>query len=386
MGERAWRDRLSRKWHPTKEDEARVFRAAARSFIRDLSSQGLSKIERRELLAAAPPKLTEAPLFTADLIYWFSPFVDKTKYQPAIDLAISFDQHCHAFSKANRDGDVESFRYAGQSALTWLKEFGPFTEKDLNDIKKKEVQLSEAQSLEDLRKPVADVAESMLFHVISCWDVLFCHYYFSGQASAYPLFELVMPRLSPTIEIEETTGKISREGRPPKRGIFETAPQRLLDFVALLIFRRKNRCFPAAAVSVRQMSAFFGESDRRLVKWRNQESHLSGKQFDRLWRDGLAYLSEDDSIATPWPLLIVAYLWTPLLVREERAPVSITNCMDGYRDWWQRNLVRMQAEGLTFGEQLWPEWLTDQSPGSKSLDVWRSSQSSGLTSQPRDSQ
>lgn len=386
VGERTWRDRLSRKWQPTKEDEDRVSRIATRYLIRELSKGGLSKALRRELISAAPPRQTEAPLLTADLIYWFSLFDDNTKFQPAIDLAIKFDQYCHAFSKATRSDDVDGFRLAGLEALTWLKGFGPFTEQDLNDIKKKELQLSEALSLEELRKPVADVAESMILHVFSCWDVLFCHHYFAGQASAYPLFELMMPRFSPTIEIDKETGKLSRDGKPPKRGIFETSSHRLLDFVALLISRRKNRRFPDGAVSVSQMSAFFGVDERRLVKWRTQETHLSGKQFDRLWRDGLAYLSADDNIATPWPLLIVAYLWGPLLVREENEPVSITNCMDGYRDWWQRNLVRLQAEGLTFGDEPWPAWLIDQSSGSRSLDAWRSSQSSGLSSHPRDSQ
>jgi hypothetical protein len=329
---------------------------------------------------------TDVPLFTADLIYWYSPVAGENNYKQAIDLAITFDEHCHAFATAKKNADVEGFRRAGLAALSWLKDFGPFSEQELCEYQKRESQLTEAQSLGELKKPVADVAESMLLNVLSCWDVLFCHHYFAGQASAYPLFELMMPRLSPTIEIDEITGKLLRNGKPPKRAIFETSIERLLGFVALLMFRRENRRFPDRPVSVKQMAIFFNETERRLVRWRDETVHLTGKQFDKLWFDCLARTPKEELPAPPLPLLLMAYLWSPLLVRKKGEPVSIMDCAGGYRDWWKRNLVRMQAEGLRFGDEPWPAWLTDQPSGSKSLDSWRSSQSSGLSSQPRDSQ
>lgn len=386
VGERAWRNRSAQKWQPTLEEEKAILQIAEERFIARLREEGLTEDECQEIISAIPSRQIGVASFTADLIYFHSHVPNWSSYKPAIETAVAFDQHCNAFAIAKARFDIEAFRSAGLAALDWLLDGLEPSDNGLESAHRLQARLVAADSWSDLEELAAAVAESMIFNVLSRWDILFCHYYFEGQAPAYPLFELMMPRLSPSIKIDPETGALSRNGKQPKRAIFEPAVHRLLDFVALLMFRIEMGCFPVRPVSVKQMGFYFKEDAQRLAKWRDEELHLSGKQFERLWRTGTSRYPKRKDAAVPLPLLLMAYLWRPLLARKQGELPSIVNCMDGYKDWWQRNFIRMQAQGLTFGTEPWPAWLTNQSSTGDSFVSKRSSQSSGRPSSPRESQ
>lgn len=209
------------------------------------------------------------------------------------------------------------------------------------------------------------MGEKMMFHVLSCWDLSFCSVYFDGKLEAFPLFELVMPRLAPDIEIEPGTRRFLRGGVPPKVGIFEKSISRLFDFLAVLIYWKKFRQPPTKLPSVKDMAAWFHESERRIVNWRDETTRFTYRNLSDICYAATVD-KEGNAPGLPSPMLVAALLWSPLLVRENGKPKSWYICFDDYEAWWKLNLARLTDKGLKFGETPLPSCLTYQSEGSRS--------------------
>jgi hypothetical protein len=64
-------------------------------------------------------------------------------------------------------------------------------------------------------------------------------------------------------------------------------------------------------------------------------------------------------------MLVAAQFWNPLLVREAGRFKEWIDCSDHYRLSWQRNLRRLRANGLAFGEVQLPAYLIDQPRGGR---------------------
>lgn len=364
--ERTWRNRFKQNWSPSPVD-ADSFRERSAAYILDQlkSVDGLSAEEAQTVVARTPSWKTGHGLPTADLIFWFSPGY-REDYLEAIATAGQFDLHSFAIYDAFKAEDINGARLALQSALTWLRSYCSADE-EMSDADALEKQLQEATDLSALYERAMLLGEQMLFHVMSCWDVEFCARYFSTLVEPYPLFGLVMPRLSPGIVIEQGSRRFMRNGQPPKQRLFEKSVARLFDFLAVLIYWHRYRRFPDRIPQIKEMAAWFVQDDARIISWRDETTRFTANNLFTIWKKAVGPDKDGVYIGAPLPMLVAAHLWSPLLVLEAGKPRQWIVCTDGYESWWKRNRNRLTANGLQFGAIPWPKCLTGHPKGDRLL-------------------
>ena len=332
----------------------------------------------------APSRLAGVCLPTADLIYWNSPG-QGYDYAESIAVARQFDLYCHALFKAFTEDDLDRLKQVLLQSLTWLRSYSqPGTDQsDADDLEKR---FDEATDITQLLEQAKPLAEQLIFHVFSCWDVEFCATYFESSVAPYPLFELMMPRLATGIEVEAQTGRFLRDGKQPRQKVFEKSMSRLLDFIAVLAEARANKGFPDKLPKVRDMVRLFDRSEQQIVNWRDETTRLNAQEFSNICEFAFGRDEQGKSAPAPLPIYVAASMWRPFLVRENGKPKEWYFFFDSYELAWRRNLDRLTAKGLKFGTVAWPHCLTYQPLGNRSPESWRCSQSSGRSSQPLDCQ
>lgn len=382
--ERTWRNRMSHGWNPSQDELIRCRKQAEALFRGRLQKAGWSDLETSEIIARNPTWNEGIGLFTANLIFFNSPKYAEG-YDEALTVAAEFDRLCYSINDAFNSGDLSKACLSLIAASKWLRSYCP-DEVDISDIDELDNNLRTASDLAELKRYGNKLGDEMVFHVLSCWDLSFCSSYFGGKLQAFPLFELVMPRLAANIEVEPGTGRFLRNGEAPKAGVFEKSISRLFDFLAVLVHWKKFHLAPSKIPTVKEMAAWFNESERRIVNWRDETTKFTFRNLSEIVYAAVGEDKEGNAVGMPSPMLVAALLWSGLLVRENGKPKSWFVCFDAYNNWWRRNLSRLTDKGLKFGEIPLPSCLTFQSADSRSPELWRSSQSSGLSSQPRDSQ
>ena len=195
-----------------------------------------------------------------------------------------------------------------------------------------------------------------------------------------------MPRFAPDIEIEPETGRLLRDGRQPRKRVFETATSRLFDFLAVLVAWRRYRRLPDSVPRVKDFAAWSRQNETRVVSWRDETTRFTVRQLEHLWTKALVPDSQGNYPAIPSPMFVCAHLWSPLLVRDDGRASHFIDCTANYRLWWERNRDRLVAKGLQFGKQAWPDYLTAGRSDNGSLASVFSARSAGRSSQPRDCQ
>jgi hypothetical protein len=385
ISQRTWRNRLKEGWEPTLEAVETLRRRIKSTVQERLVRQGdYSEQEALRITQAAPSHSAEVGLPTADLIYWNSPG-QGDHYAESITVAKQFDLYCLALLEAVKDRNLDRLKQVLLQSLSWLRACCQ-SDTDLSDADDLEKRFGNATDIAQLLEEAKPLAEQLIFHVFSCWDVEFCATYFDGAVAAYPLFELLMPRLALSIEIEAGTGRFLRDGKPPGQKVFEKSMSRLLDFTAVLAYARENKCFPEKLPKVRDMVRWFKCSETQIVSWRDETTWLSAQHFSMIWKAALGVDEQGNFRPIPWPMYVAAFMWSPFLVREKGKPREWYLFFDSYELAWKRNLDRLTAKGLKFGNVPWPSCLTYQPLGNRSPDSWRCSQSSGRSSQPLDCQ
>lgn len=383
--ERTWRNRFHKGWNPNPE-ELDEHRQEGESFlVKTLVREGgWTAPEARKIVSQSPSWLAGVGLPTADLIYWNSPGFGAD-YPSSIEIAAKVDSYSQMFFEAQKAQDLECARQVVLTTSAWLRTFFP-AETDASEVDQLDCNIRSAVDWETLGTLASRLNEEIVYMVMSCWDVEFCSAYFSGHVEAYPLFELLMPRLDPTINVEVGTGRFLRAGQKPRQGIFQKSMSRFLEIVAVLAYGHNHGRLPRELPSVKEMAAWFKEPESRIVSWRDETTKFTLRDLTRIWESATMPNKDGFWPSVPRPLLVAAYLWSSLLVRENGKPKKWYICFDAYDLWWRRNRDRLTAKGLKFGNTPWPAYLTDQPVGNRSPESWRSSQSSGRSSQPLDSQ
>ena len=383
--ERTWRTRLVQGWDPS-EKEIIALRERSNTFhLKQLVKKGgWSHDEARAILSDLPSNHETASLPTADLIYTFSPLYGAY-CQETVALARQFDRDCAALLKAVVSGDIDQARAVLAAMLDWLLSFFP-EEIDTADSRQWRRELSLGTTMDSLLAAAGPLHEALIWHILSCWDVEFCAGYFGHTMQPYPLFQLVMPRFSPDIEIEPVTGRILRAGQQPKKRVFEKSMLRLLDFVFVIVAWRRGGRMPDAVPKIRDFAAWSNFEESRLVSWRDETTRFTAAQLEQLWTAALKPDCEGNYLAVPLPMFACAHLLSPLLARENGRTVSLIDSVDTYQAWWERNRDRLIEKGLQFGEQAWPDFIKAQPADSRSFAAFCSTQFSGLSCSPRDCQ
>lgn len=381
VSDRTWRKRLNEGWQP-RDDEIEQHRTQVRSvFTERLRNKGVPESKIDEYFRALPSNQEGVASPWADLIYILT---HVGKYQETISIAKEVDKFGHSIHLGFNLSQPDEARDACIRALEWLCSLCP-KQGASDELKLMSTRFRRAESLEELQKLRAELEDHLLFALLSCWDLEFCSTYLP-PFQAYPLFELVMPRLSETIQIEIGTGKFLRNGKTPKDRFFDKSILRLIDFMAVLAHKRQYQSMPSDLPSLTDMSRWFDVNIETLKSWRDETTRFTYANFEMVWCNAFPPGSDGKRIASPLPMLTVSHIWKNLLGRKSGKPTSITVCFDAYESWWKLNKERLQAKGICFGETPWPTCLIAQSLGNRSPDSWRSSQSSGRSSKPLHSQ
>lgn len=386
VSERTWRNRIKSGWSPRSEELEKLTEQVAVCATKIIKAKGgWTENEAQDIFFRIPSRRAGIGLPTADLIFCFSPGFGKD-YLESIAVASQFDLYCSALSDAVKACDTDAARKVLLDCLEWLMSFCASDAEEDEDVQELRETLLAAEGLGGLLESAKPLVDQLLFLVLSVWDVEFCSRYTGGKIEPFPLFKLVMPCLSPTIELESGSNRFLRDGKPPKRGVFEKSTARLLDFLAVLSCWRRNRVPPDKLPAVKEMAAWFKEDPGRITSWRDETTLFTYSHFLSVWQSACVPDKRGRCPEAPAPMLVVAHLLSPLLVREKGKVTQWIVCGDGYERWWKRILDRLTAKGLKFGSTPWPKCLTDQSVGNRLLESWLSSQSSGRSSQPLDSQ
>jgi hypothetical protein len=132
---------------------------------------------------------------------------------------------------------------------------------------------------------------------------------------------------------------------------------RFLDFLAVMVDWRKHHRAPQRLPLVKEMAAWCCEQESRMVSWRDETTRFTASHLFGLWRHAIEPDTNGLRPGAPLPLLVAAHLWGPLLAQREDGTRTLTDCAESYVVWWKRNLQRLTASGVEFGDFRWPECL-----------------------------
>jgi hypothetical protein len=378
VSERTWRNRAKKGWDPSPRDIEAISAFGERVAVDQLRKEKWSEVEIAEILGRAPSRAQGAPRPMANLIFLMSPAYGKD-YEEAINVAVEFDIVCNAMEVSFRSGDASCVIRSILEASQWLRRFREPHE-DATDADQFDADVRTASDVATLKRLADKLADEMLFHVFSCWDLVFCSRYFNGKLKPTPLFSIVMPRLARGIEIDPESGRFLRDGEQPKTLIFEKSISRLFDFLSVLVHYSQQRRFPSEPPPVNLMAAWFKENDSRIVSWRDETTRFTARQLGRIWVGEFRPKKDGSGIGIPSPMLVAALFWSRLLERTDGKITAWYVCFDPYEAWWARNLARLKGKGFAYGDIPLPSFLTDQPVINRSPSLWLSSQSSGCSS------
>lgn len=367
-----------------KERAARQIEIAGRQKLRD---NGLSDEEIEEWLSRFPMTTDEEPYSLSALIKTFSPSLED--FPETLELAKDLDKLAHALSGAKRHDDIAA--YKGILLNEPLLEKSYFANSDqelgMEGTPVALVSIQQASTWEELDHPSKIVTAQALFSLLACWDLEFCRSYMPSM-QAFPVFETVM--LHTEHEIQEKQ-KVSRD-------MFHRPTRNLLEFLATIgdWVRNCGKKKPRK-VTVKQMEAWLelGEPQitrQKLWNWRTGRDAFLAEDFALVWRrfTGAGDDKDEKPFIPPAPLFAASQMWEVLLVQLDikKKPKTLLLSQPWYLWWWEHHRARLQAKGVTWGNQPWPACIRNQSSwsGAKSPDSSLSSQSSGRSSKSLDSQ
>lgn len=210
---------------------------------------------------------------------------------------------------------------------------------------------------------------NVIMSFMSLLDIAYCKSTFPSFQLA-PTFLFVAPRIRPNMQRQwnsnsEDVGLSSIGDGKKLRQVIDVPFSLLLDFVAaLLYYKDNNRKFPDINIPLKDMSAMFGESAKKLDRLRSGRDRVTISTFVGLFRGyNSKALDKRDTLDVSYlfaPVLFAAHTWTLSLFPRAGAGEWKVKIPDGtYRRFWNAHLTALQARGLPLegGTVSWPEYL-----------------------------
>lgn len=207
-----------------------------------------------------------------------------------------------------------------------------------------------------------------LLRLLACWDVEFQSRYLTESdkrrgLTPRPLFQYVLPAL-------KTGAKLSADGKYPAHGLFRLPLRRAIELTYCLATYHREKRWPKANEVTRTMVAAAGgktlhgenHSEQPLAKIHLGSRGLTSAEFADIWQSMCGGKPDEKTPLPPWPVYVVAQLWTVLFVEKgnrKNTPraVSITVQDDQwYRYWWDKYLAEFKRQGTFFGNDPWPDY------------------------------
>ncbi|MDR1855035.1 MAG: hypothetical protein LBR05_09055, partial [Azoarcus sp.] len=361
---RMWAKRArSGDWAPSKQE------------LREIQHNHLRDSEYRDIFDNLPSFKQKSALHTADLIYQAT--LSNQNLELVIQIASDFDRLSTKafFAKSN----LSDLRNVIADALTWLRGFG-LDENESSTVQRLREEVLNTDDLTIFKNDIVEIRNLLHFHILSCWDLVFTSCYFEGLAEPYPSFDLVCPRLDPSIEINAATGNLSRNGTPVERNIVQSPIRRLLDMIAVLCdqVKRRNCTFLKKIPDDTKLASWFSNSfknqkltEKTLTKWRiwmpSTKTRFGYEDLDNIWW-AIFGLSKNERrnppCPPPYPILVAAAFWEKLFDKQTRRlglsdispnevekimlDIALRSCRyaESYKTRWKQNLAWMKTKGV----------------------------------------
>lgn len=369
--------------------KARAAREVQESGIQYLRDKGMSEADIEAWLSKFPETTDEEPYCLSTLVRMFP--LGPEPPNKTLALATRMDELAHTLSKAKRDGDFGACKHTLLDSPLLESNYFADTERELgiNETPHALRQAKMATDWDELNTPIKAVTANLLFSLMACWDLEFCQSYFTTMRP-FPLFESVMLRTAHDLQVNP---KFSRDTlhRPIRN---------LIDLMATMgdFIRRHETKFPRK-IKVETMATWLEMGSpqipaQKLWNWRRGRDAFLLEDLDVVWRRFAGVY--DDEIrkraipSPPIPLFVAAQIWEHLQLQIDRKQRSgsLFIIQPWYLWWWEHHRACLAAKGITWGNRPWPACIRNQSSwsGARSPDSSLSSQSSGRSSNSRDSQ
>jgi len=322
-----------------------------------VSKQNLTLLEAEQYYQAIPSVKSgglNTGMFASDMVY-FATGGDEKNYKHSADIAYKIDEYSNRFIEIKKLKDIQLTKIFFNEIYDWICLF--YSEIDCEALQKLKLSLNEIRYLEDCQGFLKEASVFMFYYQFTTLDLELGADYF-GKLNAYPLFTLVMPGLAPDIKLNQNVNKFLRNGKQAQSGIYHKSTLRFLDFIYTLVYWYNNRKPPKALPKVKDMEKLFGVSSSTIISWRDETTKFNQRSLNSIWK--IIKRPTDQGALLPPPLLMLyAMLLYKRLVKygENGKLISIQETEDEYKDFWLLNKNKLEAKGLTFGKDAWPEYL-----------------------------
>ncbi|BCO28253.1 hypothetical protein MIZ03_3153 [Rhodoferax lithotrophicus] len=223
--------------------------------------------------------------------------------------------------------------------------------------------------------------ESILLDIYTSLDAEWGNQYFQAT-NPVPFFLWIAPRINENWDIQL--------GPIPSKNMIHRPVRRLLELSYAVAHRHYRKRWPSAAVGRSELGKALQLSDTHVGNYFDGTRKLSLSTYTTYWEVMCQHLSSardksKSGLRCPTPLAVMAITLQEMLIvntNENKLKSFTLLSEDDYKRRWEchrRNLVIPSSSV----DVEWPVWLLNQSVSS---DSFRSFQSSGLSSSPRECQ
>lgn len=299
-----------------------------------------------------------------------------------IALALKADELLQSLIDACNHDDIERFKrdvcthQEGSNQTRLIGSPGPATKPLTQDAK--------WDAISDWNKISAILAKRLdyvLLDIYSGLDVEWGNQYFPTM-HPLPLFLWIAPRINENWDLQL--------GPIPSKNQIHRPVRRLLELSYAVVHRHYRKRWPSAPVGRSELGKALQLSDAHVGNYFDGTRKLTLNAYSTYWQAMCRHLSSahdkpEESPICPTPIAVIAITWQETFIvntSKNKLKSFVLLDEDDYKRRWEchrRNwaILSPSVEGD------WPVWLLNQSVSS---DSFRSFQSSGLSSSPRECQ
>lgn len=322
-----------------------------------VSKQNLTLLEAEQYYQAIPSVKSggiNAGMFASDMVY-FATGGDEKNYNHSADVAYKIDEYSNQFIEIKKLKDIQLTKVFLNEIFDWIYLF--YAGVDCEALQKLKLSLNEIKSLEDCQGFLKEASVFMFYYQFTTLDLELCADYF-GKLDAYPLFTLVMPSLAPDIKLNQNVGQFLRNGKQAQSGIYHKSTLRFLNFIYTLVYWYNKRRPPDELPKVKEMEKLFGTLSSTITSWRDETTKFNLRDLNSIWKLEKRPSDVGGVLSPPYLMLYAMLLYKRLVKYGENGKLtSIEEAEDDYRHFWELNKNKLEAKGLTFGKDAWPEYL-----------------------------
>lgn len=299
-----------------------------------------------------------------------------------IALALKADELLQSLIDACNHDDIERFKrdvcthQEGSNQASLMGSLGPASKQLTQDAKWDAI--SDWNGLSEI---LSKRLEYVLLDIYSGLDAEWGNQYFP-TTHPLPFFLWIAPRINENWDIQS--------GPVPSKNLIHRPVRRLLELSFAVAHKHYRKRWPSAPVGRSELGKALLLSDAHVGNYFDGTRKLTLSAYSTYWQAMCRHLSSahdksGNDLICPTPLAVMAITWQETLIENtsENKLKSFTLLgEEDYKRRWECHRRKWAILSPSI-EVDWPVWLLNQSVSS---DSFRSFQSSGLSSSPRECQ